>query len=78
MNQVTRTWSSPSGTYNPFIDCDLTNPFTQDNRPLGGDLCGVASNTNFGRPTPSLTYDPEVLNGWGSPPTSAVRAIVPE
>ncbi len=65
-NFVTRAWTDGNGNFAP--DCDLTNPLAQDNRASGGDLCGVVSNTNFGRPTPSLSYDPEVLNGWGTRP----------
>ena len=40
----------------------------QDLRAAGGDLCGVVSDTNFGKPTLSLNYDPAVLNGWGTRP----------
>jgi len=65
-NSVTRAWTDTNGNFKP--DCDLTNPLAQDSRATGGDLCGVASNTNFGQPTPSITYDPAVLNGWGSRP----------
>jgi hypothetical protein len=65
-NFVTRAWTDGNSNFIP--DCDLTNPLTQDNRALGGDLCGVVSNTNFGQPTPSLSYDPAVLNGWGARP----------
>ena len=49
-------------------DCDLTNVLAQDLRAGGGDLCGTVSDTNFGQPTLSLNYDPEVLNGWGTRP----------
>lgn len=65
-NIVTRAWTDGNGNFVP--DCDLTNPLAQDNRARGGDLCGVVSDTNFGAPTPSLNYDPAVLNGWGSRP----------
>jgi hypothetical protein len=65
-NFVTRTWTDANGNFTP--DCDLTNPFAQDTRATGGDLCGVVSNTSFGQPTPSLSYDPAVLNGWGARP----------
>lgn len=65
-NFVTRAWNDANGNFVP--DCDLTDPFTQDTRTVGGDLCGVTSNTNFGQSTPSITYDPEVLNGWSSRP----------
>ena len=65
-NIVTRTWTDANGNFTP--DCDLTNVFLQDLRGSGGDLCGVVSDTNFGRPTLGLNYDPEVMNGWGTRP----------
>jgi len=65
-NIVTRTWLDQNANFVP--DCDLTSPFAQDFRPGGGDLCGVVSDTNFGRSTASLNYDPDVLNGWGTRP----------
>jgi hypothetical protein len=65
-NIVTRSWIDADGDYVP--DCDLTNVQAQDLRGSGGDLCGVVSDTNFGRPTLSLNYDPEALNGWGTRP----------
>jgi hypothetical protein len=65
-NIVTRTWTDANGNFVP--DCDLTNPLAQDNRARGGDFCGIVSDTNFGAATPSLNYDPAVLNGWGSRP----------
>ncbi len=65
-NFVTRAWTDGNANFVP--DCDLSNPFAQDTRALGGDLCGVVSNTNFGQSTPTLSYDPEVLNGWGTRP----------
>jgi hypothetical protein len=63
---VTRTWID--GNRNFLPDCDLTNPLTQDQQALGGDLCGVVSNTNFGMPTPSTTANPELFYGWGKRP----------
>jgi hypothetical protein len=65
-NIVTRSWIDQNANYKP--DCDLTNPLAQDLRTSGGDLCGVVSDTNFGKSTLSLSYDPEVLNGWGTRP----------
>ena len=65
-NIVTRSWID--GNRNFIPDCDLTNVLVQDFRPSGGDLCGTVSDTNFGRPTLSLNYNPDVLNGWGSRP----------
>ncbi|MEO8257756.1 MAG: TonB-dependent receptor [Acidobacteriota bacterium] len=63
---VTRSWVDANGNYRP--DCDLTNVLLQDLRPGGGDLCGTVSDTNFGRSTTSLSYDPSVINGWGTRP----------
>jgi hypothetical protein len=65
-NIVTRTWTDANRNFAP--DCDLTNVLPQDLRAGGGDFCGVVSDTNFGQPTLSLSYDPEVLNGWGTRP----------
>jgi len=65
-NIVSRTWIDTDRDFVP--DCDLTNVLVQDSRPTGGDLCGTVSDTNFGRQTLSLSYDPDVLNGWGSRP----------
>ena len=65
-NIVTRSWTDQNRNFTP--DCDLTNVLAQDLRAAGGDLCGVVSDTNFGKPTVSLNYDPAVLNGWGTRP----------
>jgi Carboxypeptidase regulatory-like domain len=65
-NIVSRSWIDTDRDFVP--DCDLTNVLVQDFRPTGGDLCGTVSDTNFGRQTLSLSYDPDVLNGWGSRP----------
>lgn len=60
---VNRAWTDGNGNFTP--DCDLLNPLAQDFRGSGGDLCGQISNVNFGQPIPSLTYDPDILRGWG-------------
>jgi hypothetical protein len=65
-NIVNRSWIDQNRNFVP--DCDLTSPLAQDLRSSGGDLCGVVSDTNFGGATPSLNYDPAVLNGWGVRP----------
>jgi Carboxypeptidase regulatory-like domain len=65
-NIVTRSWIDGNRNFQP--DCDLTNVLAQDQRASGGDLCGTVSDTNFGRSTLSLNYDPAVLNGWGTRP----------
>jgi len=61
-NFVTRTWTDANRNFVP--DCDLTNPLAQDRRAGGGDFCGPTSDLNFGKPTPSTTIDPAVLNGF--------------
>jgi len=69
VNQVTRTWAAPvgvvySGTYNPFDDCDLTNPAANTKRP-GAVQCGAINNPAFGQVTARTTnYDPDVVQGW--------------
>jgi hypothetical protein len=78
---VTRTWSDANGNFVP--DCDLLNPTAQDRRASGGDLCGVVSNTSFGRNVLANNFDPAILNGWGVRPSdwsldvSIQRQILP-
>jgi hypothetical protein len=68
-NSITRTWNDNlfpvgdprRGNYVP--DCDLLNP-------LANDECGIMSNTSFGQPIPSTTYDTAVLNGWNVRPNN--------
>lgn len=83
VNQVTRTWSSPSGTYNPYIDCDLTNPAANSRFP-GQVACGPISNPLFGQvATRTTNYDPEIVEGWHVRPNnwefqaSVQREIIP-
>src|SRR5580704_17923415 len=64
---VTRTWTDANGNFVP--DCDLLNPAAQDNRSSGGDFCGPLSNSNFGKPVFTNTYDPSILQGWGVRPS---------
>jgi hypothetical protein len=64
---VTRTWTDENRNFVP--DCDLANPAAQDLRASGGDLCGVMSNTNFGRNILTNNFDPAILNGWGVRPS---------
>jgi hypothetical protein len=62
VNQTNRTWSDPSGTFNPFNDCDLTNPLIN-----GG--CGPLQNPAFGNIVARTTnYDPAIVEGWGVRP----------
>jgi hypothetical protein len=60
---VSRAWTDGNGNFVP--DCDVVNPAAQDNRATGGDFCGAFNDAAFGRPTPSTTYDPALLTGWG-------------
>jgi hypothetical protein len=64
---VTRAWTDANGNFVP--DCDLPNPAAQDLRTSGGDLCGVLSNTNFGKNVLTNRFDAGILNGWGSRPS---------
>jgi hypothetical protein len=69
VNSVTRTWAPPAGvayvgTYNPFDDCDLTNPAANSKRP-GAVSCGAISNPLFGQvATRTTNYDPDIVEGW--------------
>ena len=64
VNTVTRTWADPSGTLNPFNDCNLLNP-----APNGG--CGQISNPAFGNVVARTTnYDPAIVQGWGVRPAN--------
>ena len=84
-NMVTRQWVDRNGNWVP--DCDLRNPLAQGPTAAGAlqtiDTCGVMSNTAFGSTTPSTTYDPGTLTGWGVRPfdwefsTSVQHELVP-
>ncbi len=63
---VTRTWTDANGNFIP--DCTLENPLAQDLRTGGGDFCAAISNENFGISTPTLSYDPQIMQGWGVRP----------
>jgi hypothetical protein len=64
---VTRAWVDANA--NLVADCNLLDPSAQDLRASGGDLCGVMSNTNFGRNIRTSTFDPAILDGWGVRPS---------
>jgi hypothetical protein len=64
---VTRAWTDANQNFVP--DCDLVNPSAQDLRGAGGDLCGVVSNTSFGKNILTNNFDPAILNGWGVRPS---------
>ena len=62
--QTNRAWTDANRNFEP--DCNLLNPAQQDLRPAGGDLCGPLANQSFGRvTTPTIVYDPGLLEGWG-------------
>jgi hypothetical protein len=63
---VSRSWTDANRNFTP--DCDLLNSSAQDLRPVGGDLCGAFSNSNFGTSQFSNTVDPDLLKGWGVRP----------
>jgi carboxypeptidase family protein len=80
---TTRTWADPSGTFNPFNDCDLTNPAANSKFP-GQPACGAITNPAFGTVTARTTnYDPNLVIGWGVRPdnweaqVNVQREIVP-
>jgi hypothetical protein len=88
VNSTTRTWAAPAGvtytgSFNPFNDCDLTNPAANSLRP-GQVSCGAISNPGFGQvQTRTTTYDPDLVVGWGVRPynweaqASIQREIIP-
>ena len=70
---VTRAWTDANRNFIP--DCDLLNPSAQDLRTAGGDLCGVMSNSNFGRNVLTNNFDASVLGGWGVRPSDWKLAV---
>jgi hypothetical protein len=70
---VTRTWIDQNRNFVP--DCDLHDPAMQDRRAAGGDLCGVMSNTNFGRDMLTNRFNPDLLSGWGVRPSDWSLAL---
>jgi Carboxypeptidase regulatory-like domain len=65
-NFVARNWTD--GNRNFVADCDLTNPADQNFLASGGDRCFAMVDQNFGKPTPSTTIDPAILDGYGVRP----------
>ena len=63
---VTRTWTDANGNFTP--DCNLDDPLANDRRTSGGDFCGQISQLAFGRSNPTLSYDPNIMEGWGVRP----------
>jgi hypothetical protein len=64
---VTRAWTDGNRNFVP--DCNLLDPAAQDLRGSGGDLCGVMSNTQFGRNILTSEFDPRILAGWSVRPS---------
>ena len=59
---TTRTWTDTNKNF--VADCNLTNPAAQT--VSGGDQCGAMLNSAFGvQGTPTSTFDPQLLTGWG-------------
>jgi len=58
-NSASRSWSD--GNTNGVPDCNLAAP-------TANGECGALNNALFGTTTPSTTYDPEFLRGWGKRP----------
>ena len=65
---VTRTWTDSNKNFNP--DCNLQSP-------LANGECGQISNLNFGVPgaPPSLSFDPAILQGWGTRPSDWIIGV---
>jgi hypothetical protein len=70
---VTRAWIDANGNF--VTDCDLLNPAAQDLRMGGGDVCGVISNTSFGKEILTNNFDPAILGGWGVRPSDWSLAV---
>jgi hypothetical protein len=75
-NSGARTWIDANNNFVP--DCDLMNPLAQNPATVAGgpnpsynptlDSCGQG-NLSFGNfVTPTTTYDPDILSGWGKRP----------
>lgn len=82
-NSTTRPWADPSGTFNPFNDCDLTN-FAANSKYPGQAACGAIASPGFGQvQTRTTNYDPNLVVGWGVRPynwegqVSIQRELIP-
>jgi hypothetical protein len=53
---TTRSWTDANRDFVP--NCDLTSP-------LANGECGAMANADFGKTTSGVTYDPDLLHGWG-------------
>jgi hypothetical protein len=56
---TSRSWNDANRDYVP--NCDLANP-------AANGECGAMANRNFGKNVFSVTFDPEVTDGWGVRP----------
>jgi carboxypeptidase family protein len=56
VTNATRTWTDANRNYVP--ECDLLNARSNGE-------CGALSNANFGTVVTNLTYDSDMLTGWG-------------
>ena len=70
---VTRAWTDTNRNFVP--DCDLSDASAQDHRAEGGDLCGVISDTNFGKNILTNSFDAGVLDGWGVRPSDGTLTL---
>jgi carboxypeptidase family protein len=70
---VTRAWTDVDHDFVP--DCDLLDPAAQDLQSTGGDLCGVMSNTSFGKNVLTNDFDAGIVNGWGVRPSDWTMAL---
>ena len=70
---VTRAWTDANHNFVP--DCELLDPKAQDYQSTGGDVCGVLSDTSFGKNILTSNFDPGVLAGWGVRPSDWNLAV---
>jgi hypothetical protein len=57
VHSTTRTWGDANRNFIP--DCDLTST-------VANGECGALNDPNFGKASPSTTYDPNAITGWGN------------
>ena len=56
---MTRAWTDANQNFVP--ECDLIDGTAQDLRAAGGNLCGIVSNTGFGRNMLTNNFDAGLL-----------------
>jgi hypothetical protein len=59
---TTLNWTDSNNNLAP--DCNLLNPKGEDNRAVGGDLCGGYNNLNFGQVVPGTRNAEDALEGF--------------